>query len=541
MVYMRKRQTTPGRLPQNALGFARLSDLRLLDLDEDGQAKGNIDQEQRIRDYGRAIGWNITRVIVENDLVRKADGTIKGVSAFKRRKVLLPNGRHEWRTYRPGLRLSLDLLAKREHDGFIPLDLDRAFRDPRDLEDLIDIAEEYGVPVESVTGSLKLNNDADITMARVLVAMANKSSRDTARRVSAARERQARDGEYGGGRRPFGFDEDGVTVRKAEAAIVKECAVRIVQAAEADEESERSVTLRSLAGELRAKKVPTVTGAKWSAETLRDILLRPRNAGLMVFQGEEIGEAPWKPIVPLETFRAVQRILTDPNRRTGPGSAPKYLGTTLFKCGICTDAEFTNPVGMEVTLGGRARTHAPRYICKNAAHLSRNVAHTDKLVISTILARLSRDDAAELLTPARPEIDAEALRNEAAAIRKNLNEMAADQILNKVTKEQLHAATAIGKTRLDEIASTLNTAVVDSPLKELIGVDDIEAAWESLTLAHQRLIVDMLVTVRILPVGRRGRGFDPDTVEIRFKKQLAAEQALAAARPRRRKATAQAA
>lgn len=521
MVYMRKRQTTPHGRPHNALGFARLSDLRLLDLDEDGQAKGNIDQEQRILDYAKTIGWNVTRVIVENDLVRRVDGSIKGVSAFKRRKVLLPNGRHEWRTYRPGLRLSLDLLARGEHDGFIPLDLDRAFRDPRDLEDLIDIAEEYGVPVDSVTGSLKLNTDADITMARVLVAMANKSSRDTARRVSAARERQARDGEYGGGRRPFGFDEDGVTIRKAEAEIVLDCSIRIVQAAEADEESERSVTLRSLAGELRATGVPTVTGARWSAETLRDILLRPRNAGLMVFQGEEIGQAPWKPIVPPETFRAVQRILTDPNRRTSPGSAPKYLGTTLFKCGICTDGQFTNPVGVEVTLGGRA----PRYKCKNEAHLTRNVSHTDKLVITTILNRLSRDDATELLTPARPGVDMEALRAQASAIRKNLNEMAADQILGKgVTKEQLYAATAIGKTRLDEIASTLNSAVVDSPLKDLIGVDDIEAAWESLTLAHQRLIIDTLVTVRILPMGQRGRGFDPGSVEIRFKKQLAAEQ-----------------
>lgn len=167
--------------PQNALGFARLSDLRLLDLDEDGKGKGNVDQEQRIREYGTAIGWKITRVIVENDLVLKKDGTVKGVSAFKRRKVLLPNGRHEWRTFRPGLRLSLDLLARGEHDGFIPLDLDRAFRDPRDLEDLIDVAWEYKVPVESVTGSLRLNNDADITMARVLVAMANKASREIGR------------------------------------------------------------------------------------------------------------------------------------------------------------------------------------------------------------------------------------------------------------------------------------------------------------------------------------------------------------------------
>lgn len=439
--------------------------------------------------------------------------------------------------YRPGLRLSLDLLARGEHDGFIPLDLDRAFRDPRDLEDLIDIAEEYRVPVESVTGSLKLNSDAEITMARVLVAMANKSSRDTARRVSAARERQARDGEYGGGRRPFGFDDDGVTIRDDEAKIIKDCSVRIVQAAEADEESELSITLRSLAGELRAKKVPTVTGAKWSAETLRDILLRPRNAGLMVFQGEEIGEAPWKPIVPVETFRAVQRILTDPNRRTGPGSAPKYLGTTLFKCGICTDPDFTNPVGVEVTLGGRA----PRYKCKNEAHLTRNVVHTDRLVVATVLARLSREDAAELLTPARPEIDTEGLRAEAAAIRKNLNEMAADQILGRVTKEQLYAATEIGKTRLDEIASILNTAVVDSPLKDLIGVEDIEAAWEALALAHQRLIVDTLVTVRILPVGQHGRGFDPASIEIRFKKQLHTELPPARAKRRSKRATASAA
>lgn len=99
MVYMRKRQTTPNGRPQNGLGFARLSDLRLLDLDEDGQAKGNIDQEQRILDYAKRIGWKVTRVIVENDLVRRADGSIKGGSAFKRRKVHLPNGRYEWRTY----------------------------------------------------------------------------------------------------------------------------------------------------------------------------------------------------------------------------------------------------------------------------------------------------------------------------------------------------------------------------------------------------------------------------------------------------------
>jgi hypothetical protein len=36
-------------------------------------------------------------------------------------------------------------------------------------------------------------------------------------------------------------------------------------------------------------------------------------------------------------------------------------------------------------------------------------------------------------------------------------------------------------------------------------------------LFHKRLVVDNLVTVRILPSIRRGRGFDPATVDVQWK------------------------
>ena len=151
-------------------------------------------------------------------------------SAFKRRRITLPDGRVELRTVRPGFRRALDMLAAGEADGLIALDLDRACRDPRDLEDLIDVVEAKNprVPVESVHGSLKLANDADVTMARVLVSVANKSSRDTARRVAPARQRQAENGVYGGGRRPFGYEPDGVTVRPSEAAEIVKAADAIL-------------------------------------------------------------------------------------------------------------------------------------------------------------------------------------------------------------------------------------------------------------------------------------------------------------------------
>jgi site-specific DNA recombinase len=135
----------------------------------------------------------VTRIIMENDLV-STDGKVRGVSAFKRRKILLPNGRVELRTVRPGFRECLDLLARGEHDGFIVLDIDRAFRDPRDLEDAIDVVEAHRIPVASVTGSLKLSNDAEIAMARVMVAMGNKvpaTRRDGCRPRGSAKRRRA--------------------------------------------------------------------------------------------------------------------------------------------------------------------------------------------------------------------------------------------------------------------------------------------------------------------------------------------------------------
>jgi site-specific DNA recombinase len=216
--------------PQNAIGYVRLSELRRIDLDDDGQGKGNVDQRQRTADDAERKGWRIVHWIIENDL-SPGRGKNRNASAFKRRKIRLPDGRSVMRTVRPGFRKALDLLSSGKADGFMALDLDRTVRDPRDLEDMIDVVEQRKVPVDSVTGSLRLGSDADITMARVMVAVANKESRDKARRVAAARQRQAVAGEYGGGRRPFGFDEDGLTVRPDEAQVIKDCIIRVVQGA----------------------------------------------------------------------------------------------------------------------------------------------------------------------------------------------------------------------------------------------------------------------------------------------------------------------
>ena len=52
-------------------------------------------------------------------------------------------------------------------------DIDRATRDPRTLEDLIDAVELYGLYVASLTGNIDLTTDAGICAARGLVGRRN--------------------------------------------------------------------------------------------------------------------------------------------------------------------------------------------------------------------------------------------------------------------------------------------------------------------------------------------------------------------------------
>jgi site-specific DNA recombinase len=55
--------------------------------------------------------------------------------------------------------------------------------------------------------------------------------------------------------------------------------------------------------------------------------------------------------------------------------------------------------------------------------------------------------------------------------------------------------------------------VVGDPLPAVINAADPVAAWDGLELADQRLFIDRLCTVTILPAGRKGRGLDPITLD----------------------------
>lgn len=497
--------------PVECIIYLRLSDLHQRDLNAEGAERTFGDREAALRKLAGRLGWTVARVVTEND-VQAVNGRQRNASAFKRRKVTLPDGSTVMRVVRPGFQSILTGLRDGKATGLLAENLDRCMRDPYDLEALIDVVREKRLNVRSLSGSLTFTDggsNSELTTARVMLAVAQQSSLDTQWRVTQGRARKAFNNEFGGGPRPFGFESDGLTKRPDECLIIETASRRVLQLDGRAHRAGQLTSLRFLAAELRDAEVPTVTGAPWSASTLRDILLRPRNAGIMVYQGEEIGEAPWRPIVPVDVFRAVVRVLTDPARRTNAerGGTPRWVGSGIYLCGVCNDG-----TTCKVT-GGTDR--GPRYACKRFNHLARNAYHVDTFVTGAVVGRLSQPDAADMFAVASgPVVDAAALRAEAKAIRANLNELAADKAAGLIDREQLISGTERGRTRLAEITEQLSSVVVESPALPLLHADDVAAAWEDEPLVVKRAVLAAMCTVVINPSTRRGSGFDPKSVVI---------------------------
>ena len=480
--------------------YLRLSDFRADDADSFPA------REARLRGRAAELGWTVHRVITEND--RADDGRRKPASAYKRQRVTGPDGRPlirygrpVYRVLRPGWRQVLTDLGTGAASAVLAEDLDRVARDPRDIEDLIDAVAACGGHARSLTGSLTLTdggNSDQLAMARVMVTMAAKSSADTSRRVADSRERLAGQS-YQGGRRPFGYRADPDAPHGAKTLITDQAEAAVLRRAAADV-LERDISLKAIARGLREAGVPTVTGTAWTASTLRDVLAKPAVAGLASYRGE-LRPAPWPPILERDTWERLTALFD--GRKTGTSPEPRWLLSGYATCGVC---------GAVVKCTGSADRRA--YTCTAHGHVRRTAPEVDRRVAAAAVARLSRPDAAGLLRPPpRPGVDAAGLRAEAKRLEGKLTRMGALFAADAITEAQLKSGTREIRGRLERIAAQLDAASAPDPLAEFRGRPAAEV-WESLSLPRRRAVVRVLMTVVILPAGRKGRAFDPDSVRI---------------------------
>lgn len=450
--------------------------------DPEGLEKGVDRQEKDCRLLADRLGWKVVRVFREND-----------TSAYTRKTITLPTGERVRRVVRPQFRDMLTFLARSGADAMIAYDLDRAARDPRDLEDLIDTKVLAGFEVRSTTGSLRLENDADIAMARVLVAMANKSSADTARRVKRASQQQAEDGRWHGGRAPFGYRmaESTLIPVPEHARLLREAAERIL----AGESLYRVVRDWNVAG------IPSVTGKMWETTAIRQMLTNPAVIGVRTYrpvladgslskENVLVSEGTWDAILDREVFERVGQVLAIRGRAyrsSMRGRKRLHPFSGLIRCGKC---------------GTVMRRQAAHYACawpERGQHCARRIhaEQTEVVVRAALLEAFSGPDILDRLNGTATESDAvKQARKHVAEDRAALARLDDDHYDGVVDRSTWLRQRARLEERIEKNTAKVEQAAV-APVLGSIDAATVAVEWEDRTPAWRyeaaRLLLDRVL------------------------------------------------
>lgn len=436
--------------------------------DKDGQEFGVGTQRKHILSLIEARGWELVEEYTDNSVsASKARG--KG-TAWAR---------------------MLDAAKQGEFDMIVAVDLDRLLRQTKDLVTLI----ETGAKIVTVDGELDLSSSEGELRATIMTGIARFEVRRKAERTIRANQQRREQGTPIVSTRILGYSQNGLEVIEDEAEAVRK-AFRDFLA---------GVTMWQIGTDLTAAGYTTSRGKPFYMGNVKYLLQNARYAGLIqhIATGETYpGNFP--AIVTEGEWRAAVDRINDPSRKVSPGTKPKWLLSGLAYCGKCGQQ------GMRVSKSSRGY---PAYRCTNNSHLSRKAADIEEYVNAVVVARLSRPDAAALFSRG-DDVDVDQLRRDRAVAQSKLDGLASLFADGVLTETSVRSKSAELRKELNDIDTRLE-ASNDSLVSEIASADDVESAWQSLSIERKRLILDALMTVTILPVGRGGsRGFDPESVRI---------------------------
>lgn len=471
--------------PKRAIIYTRIS------LDPTGEGAGVARQEEAARQLAASRGWQVVAVHSDNS-----------ISAYSGK-------------VRPGFERAMQAAANGECDIIIAYAIDRLTRSIRDLLRLIDDVTEHGVGVVTATGDIDLTTAHGKMLATILAAVAAAEVEQKAARQRSANEQKARAGGRTKGIRPFGFEDDGVTLRPSEVLAIQNAATDLLSgkplgaiAREWNGAGFRPSQKKILEDGTRAERMFTQGGVRY-------ILRSPRYIGKRVYLGEVVGDAVWDPILEEGQFYAVQAHLSNPDRLSGPGYKRHGFHThtsllaSLASCGKCGGTVRTN----RATKG----TRQPLYSCREHSCFAMVRDFPDELITAEVLVYISQPEAPFLVADDGSDVlDLAAMRSELDLLHDR--------------KRQIGAAIGSGAMDLEvglEAQRTVQEAVAEAERKiaqagkgtVLEGLTDAstpEVWWKGLTLARQREVVADLMTIRLHPhpLGKTGRGFLPEQVEV---------------------------
>jgi site-specific DNA recombinase len=450
--------------------------------EDDGTALGVGRQEKDARALADRKGWDVARVYVDND-----------VSAT-RSKV------------RPGYQQMMQAIDRGDVDAVVVWDVDRLTRTPRELEDIIDLADRRGLALASVGGDIDLATPQGRMTARIKGTVARHETEQMSRRIRRSNDERAARGDVHG-RPGYGYTRalDGtLIVDEEQAAIVREAAHRALA----------GESLRSIAKDLIGRSVgsPGRSGT-WNTTTLRQLLLRPSVAGLRQHRGQIIGRLNVPPVIDEDTRTRLVILLTDPSRRSHTrGKTPVHLLSGIALCGRCGGKMHRLVPWVTKDENAKTKSQPAAYACSECYRVRRKQVPVDEYVTELVLSRLEQPDAINVFTSGDDEQVRHA-HDRLATIDAKLAEAADAFADGSIDGAQLKRITERLRIDQERAKVTLTDAMPKAIPSEVVGLH-ARRAWEGLSMDKKRAVITVLMTVTILPSGPGIRGFNPDLVRI---------------------------
>ncbi|WP_330452757.1 MULTISPECIES: recombinase family protein [unclassified Streptomyces] len=460
--------------------------------DDEGDALGVARQRQDCERLADIRSWQAVKVYEDND-----------VSAFKRNVI-----RDEFELMLKDLRAGLI-------DGIVAYDLDRLARQPRDVERLIEIYDDRPrLTFATVTNDINIATPDGRTMARIMVAFANKSSHDASRRIRRKHQELAQQGKDSGGPAPYGWCRD--ARNKVDP-----------KAAQAIREAQRELLAGVRIGTIRQRwweeglGNPRAGTKRMAHHHVEHILTSPRLVGYRTYHGEVLhGEdgnpvlGEWETINTLEEWEAVCAAVTDrkldyPNKNR----ARKYLLSGIARCSLCK-----TKIRGQINHKWKPESKASRfkYQCSvvngGCGKVGRVGEPTDRLIVQLVLEE-QRERAATAATPGDQrwpqEEDLELVSQEIAQLieaekTKQISVSTLLQLLPTKERERDELKLARARFHKERKQSEAKTEAGDLTVDEFFDLP-IER--------QQEIVLHSLSAVMIHPAGRGKRVFDPALIE----------------------------
>jgi site-specific DNA recombinase len=244
--------------------------------------------------------------------------------------IFVDNGASAWQRNRkrPGWDELIAACKRGDIKHIVCYHPDRLMRQPRDLEELLSISDEYEITLYGRLNERDLQDPDDRYALRIEIAHACRSSDDTSRRMKDKFQEMAEAGIYHGAR-PYGYTKNGMKVIPAEAAIVREIFARFTQ----------GETMYAIAADLNARGILTAKGTAWRQSIIRQQLRNRHVAGICLYHGREIGVGKWPAIITRAQWDFAQEMMTIRAATVEAGRDTRkrrnYILRGLVVCGKC--------------------------------------------------------------------------------------------------------------------------------------------------------------------------------------------------------------